>query len=400
MSKKRTRKTAPSYRLHKASQNAYMELGGKRIYLGKHGTPESREAYYRTLAEWEANGRVLSVSQEEITVVEIIAQYLRYADVHYRKPNGKQTSEFGNIVRASKLVKKLYGSVEADGFTPRALKVLQNEWVKTGIARTTVNRYVGIVRRMFKWAASEGLIDANVYLALQTIEGLRKGRTLAPDHDPVGIVSYEQIEAVNSHVSAEVWALIQLQLATGARSGEIVGLRLCDIDRSAMPWKARLTEHKTAHEGKMRTLYFGPAAREVLTPFLFGKKSEDCLFSPVNAERSRRSCDAEGKRRDGQSETPRTTQRKIGRHYTTQSYGRAVSRACKEAGIQSWTPHQLRHTAATRFREEYGLELTQKLLGHAHARITEVYAEVDEARLIPAVERNDVLTSMQRQNTI
>ena len=79
MSKKRTRKTVPSYRLHKASENAYVELGGKRIYLGKHGTPESREAYHRTLAEWEANGRTLPVAAD--TIIYCASQIIIRTDI-------------------------------------------------------------------------------------------------------------------------------------------------------------------------------------------------------------------------------------------------------------------------------------------------------------------------------
>ena len=35
----------PKYRLHKTSGQALVQIRGKRIYLGKHGTPESRERY-------------------------------------------------------------------------------------------------------------------------------------------------------------------------------------------------------------------------------------------------------------------------------------------------------------------------------------------------------------------
>jgi integrase len=37
----------------------------------------------------------------------------------------------------------------------------------------------------------------------------------------------------------------------------------------------------------------------------------------------------------------------------------------------------LRHAAATEVRRAYGLEGAQVILGHAHANITEVYAERD-----------------------
>ena len=40
-------------------------------------------------------------------------------------------------------------------------------------------------------------------------------------------------------------------------------------------------------------------------------------------------------------------------------------------------PGQLRHSAASEFRRQYGLEVAQALLGHSELGVTQVYAEVD-----------------------
>ena len=58
------RQSVPTYRLHKQSGQAIVTLtdglGGRRdVLLGTDDTPESRTAYLRTLAEWEAGGRRL-----------------------------------------------------------------------------------------------------------------------------------------------------------------------------------------------------------------------------------------------------------------------------------------------------------------------------------------------------
>lgn len=58
-------------------------------------------------------------------------------------------------------------------------------------------------------------------------------------------------------------------------------------------------------------------------------------------------------------------------------YPEAVRKACDLAGIDRWTPHRLRHTAATRIRERFGLEATQVFLGHANIAATQIYAEAD-----------------------
>jgi integrase len=43
-----------------------------------------------------------------------------------------------------------------------------------------------------------------------------------------------------------------------------------------------------------------------------------------------------------------------------------------------FTPHRLRHLAATRVRAELGVDVARSLLGHSLASITEIYSrEVD-----------------------
>jgi len=69
-----------------------------------------------------------------------------------------------------------------------------------------------------------------------------------------------------------------------------------------------------------------------------------------------------------------------GDHYSDDSYRRAITRACAKAGVEPWTPHRLRHSAATQVRREFGLDSAQSMLGHRNAAITELYAELDVAK--------------------
>ncbi|MCA9175891.1 MAG: hypothetical protein KDB14_15505 [Planctomycetales bacterium] len=51
----RTSAQIPSYRLHKPTGRGVVRLNGRDIYLGEHGTPESKERYRQVIAEWLAN---------------------------------------------------------------------------------------------------------------------------------------------------------------------------------------------------------------------------------------------------------------------------------------------------------------------------------------------------------
>lgn len=49
----------PSYRHHKAPDQAVVTLNGKDFYLGVLSSDDSRAAYDRVIAEWLAHGRQL-----------------------------------------------------------------------------------------------------------------------------------------------------------------------------------------------------------------------------------------------------------------------------------------------------------------------------------------------------
>ncbi len=56
-------------------------------------------------------------------------------------------------------------------------------------------------------------------------------------------------------------------------------------------------------------------------------------------------------------------------------------RACVRANVSEWSPHQLRHNAATRLRREFGIDLAATILGHRlGSQVTEIYAEANVSK--------------------
>ena len=82
----------PKYRHHKPSGQALVQIRGRRVYLGKHNSVESREKYRRLIAEYvSGNGEVPPAEPKaELTVNEVILRYFRHAETYYVK-NGKLT---------------------------------------------------------------------------------------------------------------------------------------------------------------------------------------------------------------------------------------------------------------------------------------------------------------------
>ena len=60
----------PKLRRHSSGQG-FVELNGRRIYLGPYGHPETRQLYHRSVAEWEASGRQAPLDPDDVTVVEL-----------------------------------------------------------------------------------------------------------------------------------------------------------------------------------------------------------------------------------------------------------------------------------------------------------------------------------------
>ncbi len=80
----------PSFRLHKATGQGFVEIEGHRHYLGRHDRPETLQAYHRFISEWIANGRRLEVPPDEITVLELVDRYLEHCAVYYARSNGDE----------------------------------------------------------------------------------------------------------------------------------------------------------------------------------------------------------------------------------------------------------------------------------------------------------------------
>jgi integrase len=263
------------------------------------------------------------------------------------------------------------------------------------LCRTEINKRVRRIVRAFKWAVSEEMVPPAVHQALKTVQGLRPGRADVRESEPVRPVSDAFVDAIRPFVSRQVWAMIELQRLTGMRPGEVVIMRARDIDVGGRIWCYVPATHKTAHHGKQRRIYLGPASQAILREWL-RPELDKYLFSPTEAESERNA-----RRRQARRTPVRSSQRarRVRRprvlpkdHYAVDSYRQAIDRGIKAANsrgisVAAWHPHQLRHNAATRLRREFGLDVARAVLGHSSPVVTEVYAELDGEKAIAAMER-------------
>ena len=368
------------------------------VYLGPPDSPEARSAYARAIGEWEAADRAVSPPAgrarrrarraEPLTLTAVVVAYWIAIKPRHQQ-HGVLTTHGIAIRSALRHLRVHAGDQIAGDFGPLAFQDVRRAAAERGtLTRQTVNKWATCWRAALRWGVAQEMIPVSVVDAVACVAPLKRGEVPGlRENQKVMPVPQAAIDAVRPFVSRQVWALIRLQLCTGARPGELLGLRPVDIRKGESVWLVEPEHHKNAHRGKERLLGFGPDAQAVLRPFLHGRAVDAPLFSPREAELERKARGAAGRRRGGQPATPTKTPRALGDRYTPCSYARAIARACQSAGVTKWTPYRLRHTAATRIRRELGLETAGLVLGHGSARLTdEVYAQRDRQQLIRAME--------------
>ncbi len=393
----RPKKVAPDYRYHVSGQ-AVVTFNGKNFYLGPHDSPESKAKYRRLVAQYialdfqtpEAEPRQ---AETPILVADVTAEAREWIKSKY----ANCASHRARFLNLCNTLDDEYGDTPANEFGPRKLSEIRDLFVASGNSRRYVNSQTRSIVRIFRYALSRELIDANVLVRLDSLESLRFGQTSAKEPKPVTPVELADVRATAEHLSPVLKAMIRVQAATGMRPGEMCRLRPCDVDtRPDGVWVYRPTDHKTARFGKKKAVPIVGDARLALEPFMDRAPDAYC-FSPkesaawyrqqrtLNRKTPANCGDRVGYKR-GKSLKGDGAQRRPGNFYDKDSYRHAIQRAAEKAGVPRWFPYQLRHTAGTAVREALGVEAAQALLGHSRAAMTEHYAKVSESKAIEAAK--------------
>jgi hypothetical protein len=149
----------PKACLHRASGQAVVRLGGKDFYLGKWKSVEAEAAYHRKIAEWIAAGPYMAgvdpEQKKSLLVSELVDVYHAFAVQYYQR-----SSEADSMKPTLRRLAALYGDAPVAEFGPLKLKAFRQALThvtvrKTSVplSRTSINQDIGLVRRMFRWAA-------------------------------------------------------------------------------------------------------------------------------------------------------------------------------------------------------------------------------------------------------
>src|SRR5688572_8769434 len=114
----------PSYCKHKSSGRAYVTIDGRPVYLGPHGSQESKDEYARVVSEWLASGRHHAASATttamdpapDLSVSTLLASFWEHAKNEYPAqviPGRRPAGELGMYFDVLRPLRRLYGATPA-----------------------------------------------------------------------------------------------------------------------------------------------------------------------------------------------------------------------------------------------------------------------------------------------
>jgi integrase len=380
----RPRNLVPTYRKHssgRAAVSVYRADGSRTEVLlpGKYGSDESKEEYERILTQLRVGNGKLPAEKAtfDVTIAELVERFMREnVEQHYRRPDGTPTGEKHNFVMTFRPLVRLFGSKLACELTPLDLRavreaMLSGSWMtdeEKEKRRTTrgrdgttcrreTNKRIGRIKHLYKWSVEMMLVPASVWHGLQAVSGLQAGRGKWKESEEIEPVPLETVEATIKQLPEVFADIAKVQLFSGARAGEVLLMRTCDIDQFGEIWTLEPMTHKNAWRGHKRQLVLGPRAQLVLRRYLRPDEPDEYLFKP-----------GMGRKRK---------QTNLRRHYRVCEYDKAIARASIKANVTHWSSHQLRYLAARLAEKETSIEAARAYLGQKNINIAAHYAGID-----------------------
>lgn len=298
----------------------------------------------------------------EVTVAAFLDHWL--TDVLPATVTASTAVNYRNVANAYLLPR--LGHVQLDKLTPAHVRQAMTALAAEGLSPNTQRLARSVLRRALRTAESDGLVSRNVAALVDGVRVPRpEGRTLTP----------QQARALLESLHGDDWeAPVALMLALGVRKGEALGLQWMDVDLDA----ATLTVNRALKKDGRGGLYLdepktGGSRRRVHLP----RPVVDVLKRHKVAQSADRLAFGSGWGR-GWPDLVFTSS--VGTPLDPDRVNRTVQAITERAGLGRWTPHELRHSAAS-LLIAMGVPLitVSEMLGHASIRITaDVYGHLLE----------------------
>lgn len=213
------------------------------------------------------------------------------------------------------------------------------------LKNTTISRRISALRTFYNYLLEKGFVKSNIFLNVKNPKLEKK----LPNY-----LNYTEIEELLASIDTsnseglERRLLVEMFYSTGCRVGEMVNIKISDIDFSSKTIKVM------GKGSKERVVYYGDYASKYLEDYLKNKDKKGYLFT-----------------------------NKRGEKLTIEEVEYIVRDIMKHISIKTHvTPHTLRHTFATHLLNNGAdIRTVQELLGHANLSTTGIYTHVSSDRL-------------------
>lgn len=213
------------------------------------------------------------------------------------------------------------------------------------LKNTTISRRISALRTFYNYLLEKGFVKNNIFLNVKNPKLEKK----LPNY-----LNYTEMEELLASIDTsnseglKRRLLIEMFYSTGCRVGEMVNVKISDIDFYNKTIKVM------GKGSKERIVYYGDYASKYLEDYLKNKDRKEYLFT-----------------------------NKKGEKLTIEEVEYIVRDIMKHISIKTHvTPHTLRHTFATHLLNNGAdIRTVQELLGHANLSTTGIYTHVSSDRL-------------------
>ena len=283
------------------------------------------------------------------TLSEIRDQYLK---------SSKTTKSIRTCERDRGIVDRLlipfFGENSLNQITPEQVEDYRNRRAAGGIAPATINKEVQVLKHIVKKAGEWGKIRTNQIADVKPLK------------TPPGRVRYLQPEQIPKLVKAcPPWLrpIVLIDMNTGLRRGEILGLQKGNIDG-----KNRLIIIEKTKNNERKALPMNQIVYEVISS-LPTRMDTTFIFADEH-----------------------------GKPLSPDKVSMAFKRSCRQAGIEDFSLHDLRHHFASYLTMSGQNQRTvQELLGHKDPKMTMRYSHLSPEHLRSAVESLETFTETTRK---
>ena len=220
------------------------------------------------------------------------------------------------------------------------------------LSKSSVSRILSALRTFFKWLIREGKINNN---PLELITSPKKDKKLPTYLNYEDIEKLLKIPDISTPLGMRDSAILEMLYSTGIRVGELVSLKVNDVNMSDKSINV-----------------FGKGSKERVV--LFGSELENKLNLYIKNGRCKLL---------KQKTSDNLFLNHIGDSLTERGLEDILNRIIRKGGLDfSIHPHMLRHTFATHMLDNGAdLKVVQELLGHENLSTTQIYTHVSNERL-------------------